>query len=312
MWNKKTVLLLLTVLLFASCYHRRPAASEALVSYSDRQLDSLSFYTSHHYTDNFNFVVRADSLRLLRQQPEELLNDMPTDSFTVGKGSLLVVADIRTLPTDSIDSVWVQLATEDMSFGWTHEKSLLPAVDPDDPISQFISVFSDVHLLIFLVIITLIAALYVIRKVSRHNVKMVHLNDIPSFYPTALLIIVAVSATLYATLQHFAPEMWRHFYFHPTLNPFGVPPLLGIFLASVWAMLIVGLAATDEVRHLLPPSEAVLYLLGLLAAGALLYLIFSVTTLYYIGYLLLVAYVFLAVKVYFRRYPWNPPSENQA
>ena len=41
-------------------------------------------------------------------------------------------------------------------------------------------------------------------------------------------------------------------------NPFSVPFPLGIFLVSVWVMLIVGLAAVDDVRHHLPLGEATL------------------------------------------------------
>ena len=79
----------------------------------------------------------------------------------------LVVADIRIMPADSIDSVWVQLARDQYTFGWIHESQLLPKVTPDDPISQFISVFSDVHLLVFLIVIILIAVAYVMHLILR-------------------------------------------------------------------------------------------------------------------------------------------------
>lgn len=68
---------------------------------------------------------------------------------------------------------------------------------------------------------------------------------------------------------------------------------IGLFLATVWAILIVGLACVDEVKHRLPAGDAVLYLGGLVGVCAIDYIIFSVTTLYYIGYLLLVAYIWL-------------------
>ena len=50
---------------------------------------------------------------------------METDSFAVKKGKEVVVADIRILPNDKQDSVWVQIATEDYAFGWVHENRLL-------------------------------------------------------------------------------------------------------------------------------------------------------------------------------------------
>ena len=132
----------------------------------------------------------------------------------------------------------------------------------------------------------------------RKNAHLVHFRDIDSFYPTLLAIIVASAATFYASIQNFAPDVWRHFYFHPTLNPCSVPPLLSVFLSSVWAMLIVGIAAIDDTFHKLPAGEAVLYICGLIGVCAVDYIIFSILSLYYIGYLLLVAYVYFALYRY--------------
>lgn len=246
-------------------------------------------------------MVFKDSLVLVKQQPEELMSELPVDSFAVKKNRLLVVTDIRMVPKDSIDSVWVQLATEDNTFGWTRESKMLQQVVPADPISEFIMTFSNVHLLIFMVIIVVIAIAYLIRKVSCSNIYIVHYNDIDSPYPTALVILVAISAAFYATIQTFEPETWRHFYFHPTLNPFAVPRILGFFLAAVWAVVIVGLACVDEVYHRLPRGEGVLYLGGLASVCALDYIIFSVLTLYYIGYVLLVAYIWFAITTYLKK-----------
>lgn len=219
------ILLLLGItMMLSSCYHRHNSHQQhaALIEYSNKQLDSISFSTTHHYTNKFNFMVFKDSLVLVKQQPEELMSELPVDSFAVKKDRLLVVTDIRMVPKDSIDSVWVQLATEDNTFGWTRESKMLQQVVPADPISEFIMTFSNVHLLIFMVIIVVIAIAYLIRKVSCSNIYIVHYNDIDSPYPTALVILVAISAAFYATIQTFEPETWRHFYFHPTLNPFAV------------------------------------------------------------------------------------------
>ena len=254
-----------------------------------------------HYSVNYNFVVKADSIDLLRQQPEELASDLMTDSFMVAKGSHLVVADFRMMPNDTIDSVWVQVATQNSEFGWTREAELLPAVVPDDPISQFISTFSDQHVLYSLIVVTLIAFLYLLFKVNRHNAHIVHFNDIDSFYPMLLAIIVAVAATFYASLQMFAPELWQQFYYHPTLNPFSVPGLLSAFLVSFWAMIIVGVAVLDDIRSKLPFGETLLYLGGLLGICAINYIIFSITTHWYVGYVLLAIYIVFAIRMYRRR-----------
>ena len=297
------VMLLGILLMLSSCYHRHNSHQQhaAMVEYSDRQLDSISFSTTHHYTNKYNFLVFKDSLELMRQQPEEYISGLKVDTFAVKKNHLLVVTDIRMVPQDSIDSVWVQLATENNDFGWVRESKLLRRVVPDDPISEFIMTFSNVHLLIFLVVIGVITMAYLVRKVFHSNGKIVHFNDIDSPYPVTLVLLVSISAAFYGWIQSFEPEMWRHFYFHPSLNPFAVPHLLGVFLALVWAVLIVALACVDEVYHRLTFGEGLLYLGGLAGVCALDYIIFSVLSLYYIGYVLLIAYIYFAIKAYRRK-----------
>lgn len=287
--------------LFAGCYGnhhdgRLPSVPVGV------EADSTCFYATHHYGQNFNFVVKADSLMLVRQQPVEILSRMHTDTIIVYRGDHVAVAEIRVLPADSIDSVWVQIARDQETFGWLHESSLLPSVVPDDPISQFISTFSDVYLLIFLIVISVISVAYLMRTIFKRNARIVHFNDIPTFYPTALALTVAAAAVLYSSIRMFAQDTWQHFYFNPTLNPFIVPPALGIFLVSVWAMLIIGLATVDVVRGILPTGEALLYLCGLAGVCALNYIIFSITTLYYVGYPLFIAYAAFAVYVYVKRF----------
>lgn len=322
------ILLMLLTFLFTGCYHKKTPSSfripdsiqEAQISArleirsdsiskqkgskniewsgSRSKIDSLAFRVKHHYSQGFNFIVKSDSLILLHQQPEEAVNNMRTDSFSVKKGKEVVVADIRIMPNDEKDSIWVQIATEDYAFGWIHESRLLKQVDPADPISQFISTFSNIHLLFFLIIISIMGIGYLVRKILKKKAHIVHINDISSFYPTLLAVIVALSAAFYASIQLFAPETWREFYFHPSLNPFSQPILLNIFLVLVWAMLIIGIATIDDVRRLLKSGEALLYLSGLVAVCALNYIVFSVLTLYYIGYPLLVAYIYYAFRLY--------------
>lgn len=297
---RKLIGFVLTLLLLPSCYNQGQQTPDAW-DLTQKQLDSISFYTTHHYTQDYNFLVRADSMAIIKQLPAEALSDMPVDTLMVYRGQHLVVADITTVPADTIDSIWVKVARDQDTFGWIHEHDMLTAVSPDDPISEFIDFFSDAHLLIFLGVFVLVGAVYVIRKLNNRQAKLVHFNDIPSFYPTLLCLLVATAAMLYSSIQLFDPEKWRHFYYHPTLNPYAVPPILGFFLVSLWTMLIVAIAVVDDVRRLLPFADALLYLLGLGAMCAVVYIIFSVFTLYYIGYPLYVAYVVFALWCYFRR-----------
>ncbi len=300
MLNKNSLFVLMAaLLLLTGCYHKPNHVSHPVTdSLTDYQLDSIAFERTHHYTQNYNFVVAADSMVLTLQMPEEAVSQLPTDSFAVYRNEPLVVADIRIMPNDSVDSVWVQLAQTQGLFGWIHESEMLKAVEPDDPISQFISFFSNEHLLIFLVIFVAIAFVYGMRRLLKHHAYIVLFKDIQTFYPTLLTIMVAMAATLYSSIQLFAPDDWREFYFHPSLNPFSQNALLGFFLASVWAMLIVGIAAVDDTFRHLQTTDAVHYLLGLLGICAVIYIIFTISTMYYVGYLFLLAYVGLALYQY--------------
>ena len=92
-WTIQILCMLSILLMFSSCYHRRAhhQMHAAMVEYSNKQLDSISFSTTHHYTNKFNFLVFKDSLELIAQQPEEFLSNLPIDSFAVRKNRLLVV-----------------------------------------------------------------------------------------------------------------------------------------------------------------------------------------------------------------------------
>ena len=294
------ILILLTIVTLGSCYNSRESRTPDAWNLTERELDSISFTTTHHYTRDYNFIVKSDSLILYVQQPEELITSLNTDSVMLRHGDHIVVADIRMMPADLEDSVWVQVARDQSTIGWLHESSLLPNVVPDDPISQFIDTFSNTHLIIFLIVFIVIAAAYTIRRLRRKGARIVHFNDIPSFYPTLLTITVSVSATFYASIQLFVPEAWRHFYYHPTLNPFSVPLLLSVFLISVWAIIIIAIAAVEDTLRILRFEDGMVYLCGLAGVCALDYIVFSLFTLYYIGYIILAGYIFFSCWRYYQ------------
>lgn len=317
---------LVAINLLVSCYQDKSKEHDALAdpgydnvvmtakdsAIMKRHQDSISFTTTHHYSNNYNFSVKSDSMSLYVQRPEEIVsrglqlaNDQvlavertDTDSIMIYRGERLVVAQILILPTDTIDSVWVQLARDQSTFGWTRESKLLKSVVPDDPISQFIDLFSNVHLLWTLIVVGLALVAYVFNRITRHRAKIVHFNDISSFYPTALVLDIALAAVTYATIQMYYPEMWRHFYYHTTLNPLSVPLILSVFLTLVWLMPILGVAAVDDVRRHLSINDGILYLCGLAAVCLVDYVVFSLSTLYFVGYPLFVFYVFFSIHTF--------------
>lgn len=304
---KKLLYIFLSVVItgiVTSCYNGK-ASGETDPKDGPDSIDtcySTQTYTNRHYGIGYNFIIHNDSLLLIIQQPEEYVSLLVTDTIVLTNDTHIAVADFRVLPQDSIDSVWVQLVSETGETGWIHETELLTNVVPTDPISQIIMLFSDTHVMLALIFVTIITVAYIMRIVQRRRAPLVHFRDIPSFYPTLLCLTVAASATFYASLQMFGADIWRHYYYHPTLNPFLMPPILSIFICSVWAMLIIGIAAIEDTRHHLNFEDALLYLSGLIGFCAVIYIVFSISTLYYIGYPLLVAYCWFAITRYIRHF----------
>lgn len=264
---------------------------------------------------NLNMIIKADSLTIQPHQPETEISIadadagkeaniafVETDSVAFCKGERIVVADILPI---SDDSLWVQVASQSGLTGWLPQADLMRQAVPDDPISIFIYSFSESHNMIALAMLVIIGLAYTVRLFRRERIKVVHFNDIPAFYPTLLTLIVAASATFYASIQMFASHEWQLFYIDPTLNPFAVGPLLMVFLSSVWAIIIVGIASVDVTFQTLKTDEAIIYLLGLFTVCAIDYIVFSLCTLYYIGYPMLVAYTLYALWIYKRKSTYN-------
>ena len=119
---RRSHLILLFSCLLTGCYNQGPITPDAW-DLTVQQLDSISFYTTHHYTQGYNFVVNKDSLKILEQQSEMMpVPDILTSEMTAGDETMpmlslvdsiilhrhehVVVADIRTVPTDSIQPVY--------------------------------------------------------------------------------------------------------------------------------------------------------------------------------------------------------------
>lgn len=326
---------ILMVFMLSGCYYPGPRVDAWDVP--EEQQDSLDFVAQHHYSVGYNFTVVADSLTLLSEIPQlayapvggadslvdseglRLVDEDPllrnagnmsVDTFPSVKpssaqlmrDSILVVADISVIPADSIDSVWVKVASTQNIQGWIHERELLSGVVPDDPISQAIHLFSNTHLWWTVGLFTLAMALYLVRRLRHQTFRMVHFSDICSPYPMLLCLALSGSAVLYASIQNFVPQTWAEYYYHPTLNPFALPPVLGAFLASLWLLLIFFVAAVDDVYSQLRFPEATLYTLSLVAFMAVLYVLFSLTTLVYVGYVLYAVYAVWSLVRYWRHY----------
>lgn len=254
------------------------------------------------YAVGDNFELCVDSLSLQSSQP---LHNQPIDTtceqMNVYLGNPLVVAETLIIPEDSVDSVWVKLARDQFTMGWTHQRTFLESVVPDDPISQFIHLFSVRHLLVFAIIFALSLIVLLWQVFSSKRPHVFFLRDILSPYPTFLLITLAASALLYAGIQHYVPETWVLYYYHPTLNPFGLPLILSLFLCSVWLLLVLAIATIDEVLRQISMGEGFMYLLSLLGCCILCYLLFTLAALSPgASYILYALFVLVLLLRYFR------------
>lgn len=194
--------------------------TDSLQELTLEQADSLFFRFSHHYTINYNFIVRADSLALVSHETDII------DTSYVYKDDRIAVANISQ--TDS-DTIWIKIFRDQMTMGWTTENALLDSTMPDDTISQAINYFMHhISMMIFiLVCLALIGILF--WKINR-------------VYSVFLIILEIATVAVFVFLQHDAPEYLWEYYFNPSVNPFILPREMMILLLLVWMILIVLMA----------------------------------------------------------------------
>ena len=295
------------VVLFASlvltaCYRPASNSNSAFIPDATDELatDTLSSELVRAYGVGYNFIVDADSLLLLEDRPAHWSEGAveTSDSLWLRRKETIVVAAFLVIPEDSIDSVWVKVARDQLTMGWLHEGELLTGCYPDDPISAFIYIFSSRHMLWFLLIIAAVAVTIAVRIVRRKQLHLIHIADIPSAYPTLLLITLAFASLIYGHIQHTCPQLWTQFYFHPTLNPLAQPWLICIFLSSVWLLLLLAIATVNNVFSYLPMKESLIYLFALAGMCVVVYLLISLTASSLLGYILFAAYAVYALYRY--------------
>lgn len=289
--------LLLAFLLYA-CQNDRP---QILDPWATTTVDSTEFQSSHHYWKNYVFLAK-DSLKLSAFAPGEYGYIASESSAYIDSGDAIVVLNIVRAPTQNGGEFWVMIAKDDTTVGWLSETDLLHSAIPDNYITRFIHAFSTHRFWLLFVCFILGACLYAVQRYRHKGFPMVHFNDVKSSYPTLLCMVVSGSAVLYGAFQQFAPEMWEQFYYHPSLNVFSPAPLvLRLFLVSVWLIFIVAVAVVEDLRKQHQFLDAVAYLASLAPTCMVLYLFFSNSIHWYIGYPMLFIYWFFALRQHFQR-----------
>ena len=257
---------ILFLLLCMTACHYRTTLSSAVKNGSEDSV-AVSVQKERPYALNSNFRVTADTL-WLRLLP--LL-----DSIPVREGDELVVAEISLRTEMQDDSVWVKVARDQETIGWIPEHQLLTHIVPVDPISRCIHLFSNSHTLPFFLVLAVFFLCFVYRAVRRKQIKLIWLNDIDSVFPITLSWLLVAAATLYNSMQHFVPETWERYYYDPSLNPFDLPFVLGLFVLSVFFILLLGVALLDDLFHQTSFEVAFFYLLGLASYCIFLYIFFT-------------------------------------
>ncbi len=290
---------LLAAHLFTSCSkpHLAFPASEAKDALG--MADSAQFLKEHHYWKDYNLQVTSDSMPLLQSSPEF---SKVTDTFFLPKGTQIVVADILFFPTGTGDTIMVKVASEDLRQGWLLETSLFENAVPDEPISRFIHRADSSRLSFTLFLTSFLILFFAILRTMRKKIAGTPLKTANSPYPLLLSLIVAFVSMLNTCIRHCTPEDWDAFYLHPTLNPFALPVLMGMFVIGVWLVCIMGLAVIEDLRQRDNIFNHTIPLLSLAAGCTLLHLIFSHISRPRVAFSLFVAYAaFVIVTLILRR-----------
>lgn len=288
---RKLLLVLMALFIFVACDYQKP---QCIDPWATTGVDSSSFRKEHHYWKNYNFLT-TDSIPLESHIPGDAGTIFTKDSCVINSNDEIVVANIMCVPEDSIDSIWVMVASDQITMGWVRECELIERTVPDNYISRFISQFSDSRILVLLGCMCFGLFFFILQRFRKEHFLIVHFNDIGSFYPTLLCLTMSLTAALYGSIQTFWPEMWKEFFFHPTLNPFGQPHAIMAFLIGVWSILVVTVAVVDDLRKQPNVVNAVSYLISLGCMCMVLYFVFSITVQYYWGYALLLVYWIFAL-----------------
>lgn len=264
--------------------------------------DSLRYIVERHYTTGINLEVTADSVKIV-------FLPLKDRTATLRRGDRVVVAEIRTDTTATAQdsAVWVKLAHTQEVQGWVLEKDFKSDFVPVDSISQAIHTFSSKSVAYTLIILTAFLAAWLVRLYRRQPFKAVLVNDINSSYPLFLCLMVSACATLYESMQRFAPDTWEIFYYNPTFSPLQVPPVMGAFIVCFWVIVVAFLASCSEAFDQLTAFGALFYVLGLSLACFACYFFFILTVRIYVGYVLLTAFaVFFVWRTArsIRQYPY--------
>ncbi|MBF0950688.1 MAG: hypothetical protein HXK22_02675 [Alloprevotella tannerae] len=332
---KKLISIFILLFLLCSCYYSPPNQVGHWVPSDQQSIDSVTFRISHHYWKGF-IAFATDSFHLMKTLPpnmQEATGDFgytinpnnEVDTISLHKGDQLIVLDISKTTQTGADSILIKVARDQLTQGWISEQAFLNKIVPNDPISRFIHFFSDTRSLILFPLLGLSLLVFTILLCLKYNkVKrqaeekdwkyairrqkeaFADISFIPSYslYALFFCFIVAISSALYGGIQHFAPDTWIEFYFHPTINPLSsyLPPIMHLFLGSVWLLLISGIAVMIDLSKTDDGQQIIKHLASLIFSTILIYFGLTEILPLYLGHIMLVLIFGFRLKNYFKRH----------
>lgn len=306
------IILLLLSFCFYSCDRNQTSeAEEELLSalmpdmdsirFTNQQADSLAFRLTHHYGENSNFEVTADSLILLPRD-----DDWQQAPSVIYKGDIIVVAVCRHVSiyeADSLsaDTVWVKVANSKNLMGWVDEQTLLRSVVPDEPISKIIIIIKSVHAVIGKSWIVGLFILLFVLLWRKNKYYRDFLTGITSFYPILLLINAAVFAVFLKTLENTTPEFLQEYYFHPTLNPLTLPFMMSVLVLLVWVNTILFIAEFLDLYGKIGLLKSLAYIIIHFTLMVVVFEFFLLVSSPVFRWIFLISFIALLLYVY-RRY----------
>lgn len=190
--------------------------TDSLLELTTEQADSLFFRFSHHYTINYNFIVKADSFPLVSHETDII------DTSYVYKGDRIAVASISQ---ESADTAWIKVFRDQPTMGWVTEEELLNSTVPDDEISQLIDYLVGHQILLIAILSAIALVALFFWKVSKA-------------YSLFLLMEECAAVAVFMYVKNDSPEYLWEYYFHPTFNPFILPVPMMVLLSLGWLLII--------------------------------------------------------------------------
>ena len=244
-------LLATAVWLFASCsYQKTEHRSKWALTQSQR--DSVEFSAYHHYNVGYNFACAADSMPLLPAPEGMTLNtDYPLEDATLYEDDDFVIIEIfrKTITdTTTVDSIWLRVGSDGIPLGWVSENAMLRCATPTDPISRFMASCSrhdnGIRWVTSCLILLILA--YLTFYARKHPLPLK--DSMKSVYIWLFWITISSAGAALGTMTTLMPEVWRYFYFYPSLNPLGQPPMLALYISLVWLSLTLYIAIFFDLK----------------------------------------------------------------